>query len=145
MLFLPVVIAISFLFIFLVNLLPGYCRKHYSRWKLLKQIPIADSFPYHWLLGHIPAIRKQDEECILKIVADVNKPCNKDKTIVKMSLGFITLVNILDSKFVATLLKEPKSRLVYGMLVPWLGKGLLIAEGMKWFRNRRLLTSSFPL
>jgi len=32
---------------------------------------------------------------------------------------------------------------VYHPLIPWIGTGLLIAEGDKWFRNRKLLTSAF--
>ena len=31
----------------------------------------------------------------------------------------------------------------YNLLVPWLGRGLLIAKGKRWNRNRRLLTPAF--
>ncbi|XP_002739095.2 cytochrome P450 4F3-like [Saccoglossus kowalevskii] len=38
---------------------------------------------------------------------------------------------------------EPKDEFTYGMVKPWLGDGLLISKGSKWFRNRRLLTPGF--
>ena len=31
----------------------------------------------------------------------------------------------------------------YRFALPWLGKGLLLAEGDTWFRNRRLITHAF--
>ncbi|XP_043938227.1 cytochrome P450 4F3-like [Protopterus annectens] len=37
----------------------------------------------------------------------------------------------------------PKMEALYRFFRPWLGDGLLVANGDKWHRNRRLLTSSF--
>ena len=31
----------------------------------------------------------------------------------------------------------------YRFLLPWLGKGLLLAGGSTWLRNRRLITHAF--
>ncbi|XP_069134830.1 cytochrome P450 4A25-like isoform X1 [Argopecten irradians] len=41
---------------------------------------------------------------------------------------------------------EPKARrftMVYRSLLPWLGDGLLVSDGPKWERNRKLLTPAF--
>ena len=37
----------------------------------------------------------------------------------------------------------PKPPLTYGMLIPFIGEGLLISSGKKWARDRRLLTNAF--
>lgn len=38
---------------------------------------------------------------------------------------------------------EPKGEILYNMLRPWIGEGLLVSKGQKWARNRQLLTPAF--
>ena len=62
----------------------------YRKWKLLRQIPMPDFVPYHWLLGHIPTFYKQDEANIRYGVKEVNNPsAGNDKSILLAVLGFV--------------------------------------------------------
>ena len=118
-----------------------YC--YYRQYKLLRSIPAPDTYTEHWLLGHIPDLYKFDEALLLDAVKQMNKPTNKDLCLLKIWLGPVPAIAVHHPKVLPKLLKEPKSEIVYRMLKPWLGEGLLISQGDKWQRNRRLLNAGF--
>ena len=139
----PVLVAVL-LFLTILLDLPRRAYRQYRTLTLLRAIPEPTPNSCHWLLGHIPLVYKQDEKLLLSMVEEVNKPKNKDRSLAKLWVGpFIATIHISHSRVLKELLKEPKSELIYNMLVPWLGEGLLISKGKKWRRNRRLLAPAF--
>ncbi|XP_073780798.1 cytochrome P450 4T8 isoform X1 [Danio rerio] len=97
--------------------------------------------PAHWLFGHVKEFR-QDGHDLEKIV----KWMELYQFAFPLWFGpSLAVLNIHHPSYVKTILTttEPKDDYAYKFFIPWLGDGLLVSAGQKWFRHRRLLTPGF--
>ena len=130
---------LGFLLILLSSLLWNATKQvygFYRKWKAVRDIP---GWPTHWLWGNLHQIKLEES-----FLNEANDWVSKNRC--KISRGWMgpfqprVIVNHCDPARIV--LKEPKNDGMYSFLKPWLGDGLLISQGKKWFRNRRLLSHS---
>ena len=130
-------VAATLLLLVLIIKLPGALYSYYIKCQAVKDIP---GWPTHWLWGNLHQITltqtmsDQWTDYIFR---------NRFKLTRSWFGPFVPLVAVQHCSLVGAVLKEPKSENMYGLIKPWLGDGLLISSGKKWFRNRRLLTPAF--
>nr|XP_033772968.1 cytochrome P450 4B1-like [Geotrypetes seraphini] len=113
----------------------------YRQKKLLRSLESFPCDPRHWLYGHTNQLRRDGKDL---------------DTIISWSEKYSYAFPVWLGNFNAQLLithpeyakavfnrGDPKNSRSYGFAVPWIGRGLLVLSGPKWFQHRRLLTPGF--
>ncbi|KAM8869212.1 cytochrome P450 4T8 [Spinachia spinachia] len=104
----------------------------------------AAAFPgprAHWLYGNLGAFKQDGNDLDMLVKWGEQYPYA-----FPFWFGpFVCFLTIHHPDYVKTVWSssEPKNPLSYSFLEGWIGEGLLVSNGQKWIRNRKLLTPSF--
>ncbi|XP_008114559.1 cytochrome P450 4A6 [Anolis carolinensis] len=120
----------------LLKALQLYWRKK----KLLRNFKSFPGPPSHWFFGNNKQVSKGNE---------FNKSLEWAEkypyAFTRWFGGFSAVLIVSHPDYAKAIFGrgDPKSMVTYKFLLPWIGKGLLILHGPKWFQHRRLLTPGF--
>ncbi|NXX36772.1 CP4FN protein, partial [Nicator chloris] len=98
----------------------------------------------NWLLGHTGMAQSTEQglQQVDALVARYRHSC------LWWALPWMPVLRLFHPSTLRPLLSAsafvaPKDKIFYDFLKPWLGEGLLLSNGQRWVRHRRLLTPAF--
>ena len=119
--------------------IPASLYLYYRQLKISKQLDNS-GLPTHWFWGNVKDMLDH-EKSFRRWTKRVQETRAKLERVWIGPLEMLVLLYHPDT--VRKILKEPKDMGLYRLIKPWIGDGLLVSSGQKWFRNRRLLTPAF--
>ncbi|NXQ56872.1 CP4B1 protein, partial [Anthoscopus minutus] len=130
---LSVLLAVTFVLLKVFQL-------YQERRKLIKALKAFPGPPKHWLYGHNHLINSEN---ILHQLVSWGE--EYPYAFPRWFGPILPSLIIHHPEYAKSILgrTDPKASVPYKFLVPWIGKGLLILEGSKWFQHRKMLTPAF--
>ncbi|XP_073450031.1 cytochrome P450 4B1-like isoform X1 [Aquarana catesbeiana] len=111
------------------------------RRRLLSALEVFPGPPTHWLYGH--SNKFLHDRSLLQRMIEWSLQFPYATPIWFGNL--VVYLNITHPEYARTLLNrtDPKDNMIYQYFIPWIGRGLLVLSGQKWFHHRKLLTPAF--
>nr|KAF6443433.1 cytochrome P450 family 4 subfamily B member 1 [Molossus molossus] len=107
---------------------------------MIKAMESFPAPPSHWLYGH--AFEMNQTESLDKVVSWAHQFPYAHQL---WFGGFLGCLNIYEPDYAKAVFSrgDPKAPDMYDYFLEWIGKGLLVLHGPKWFQHRKMLTPGF--
>ncbi|XP_058126924.1 cytochrome P450 4d2-like [Anopheles ziemanni] len=130
--------------IFLVTVVLWGVLQHYRQRQRLLQIAARFGGPKpHWLLGHLPQFPVNDIPGIFETMVRLHQQYGQDLFNWGLLNDHMVIVSSPENVEKVVMAKQTQKSMIYEFIEPWLGRGLLISSGEKWFHRRKIITPTF--
>uniref|UniRef100_A0A8C3TVT3 CP4B1 protein n=1 Tax=Catharus ustulatus TaxID=91951 RepID=A0A8C3TVT3_CATUS len=113
---------------------------YWEKKKIFKALEAFPGPPKHWLHGHNHMVHPET------LLHDVVSWGEKYPYAFPRWFGpFLPTLIVHHPEYAKTILgrSDPKGDVPYKLIVPWIGEGLLVLNGNKWFHHRKMITPAF--
>uniref|UniRef100_A0A8C3TP50 Uncharacterized protein n=1 Tax=Catharus ustulatus TaxID=91951 RepID=A0A8C3TP50_CATUS len=114
---------------------------YWEKKKIFKALEAFPGPPKHWLHGHNHMVRSELGSARVGLSQPCKVPVGMRRT--RWGVRVPAPVPSYRRGLLHRECQDPKGDVPYKLIVPWIGEGLLVLNGNKWFHHRKMITPAF--